>query len=129
MANNRQCMCCDKKYYYCPSCGSDRLKPTWYATFCSETCKELWHILSRYSMGFITKEDAANAIGAFDIKDFTVYRQRVQNGIEEVMCATKPKKSRKSSKKTEEIIQMDSVTEEVQQLAVEAVHEVVNQEE
>lgn len=112
MSNNRQCMCCDNKYYYCPSCGKDRLKPTWYATFCSETCKELWHTSSRYSMGFITKEEAANIINALEIKDATVYRKRVQNAIAEITYiedTIKPKKSRKYQKKIEEAAITESV--------------------
>ena len=55
MISNRKCICCGEKYQYCPSCGNDRLKETWYSAFCSETCKDLWQTLSKYSMGFINK--------------------------------------------------------------------------
>ena len=105
MSNVRQCMCCDNKYHYCPSCGSDRLKPTWYATFCSETCKDLWYTLSRYSMGFITKEEAGNVIKALDINDFGTYRQRVQKSVSEIMYMGPEKKPRRI-KKSEPIVEV-----------------------
>lgn len=103
MSNNRQCMCCDNIYYYCPSCGRDRLKPTWYATFCSETCKDLWQTSSRYSMEFITKEDAAQIINTLDLQDVTVYRPRIQKFIADITHVENKIESEKKPKRNKRI--------------------------
>ena len=84
MASNRKCICCGEKYQYCPSCGNDRLKPTWYSSFCSETCKDLWKTLSEYSMEFINKSEAIELIDALPLKDKSKYVACVQRDLDKV---------------------------------------------
>lgn len=138
MSNNRQCMCCDNIYYYCPSCGRDRLKPTWYATFCSETCKDLWQTSSRYSMEFITKEDAVQIINTLDLQDVTVYRPRIQKFITDITHVEnkiEPEKKFKRGKRIEikpidEFADIEPVIEIEQPTEVaEQAHEVVFEKE
>ena len=81
MVSNRKCICCGEKYQYCPSCGSDRLKPTWHSSFCSETCKDLWQTLSKYSMGFINKSQAIELINTLPLKDKSKYVTCVQRDL------------------------------------------------
>lgn len=102
MASKRSCICCGDKYSYCPSCGSDRLKPTWYSLFCSETCKELWETVSRFSMGFIDKNSAAEIVQALPLKDKSKYAEAVQAGIEKLLVKkTKPELKPRRMKKME----------------------------
>ena len=84
MASNRKCICCGEKYQYCPSCGNDRLKPTWYSSFCSETCKDLWKTLSEYSMEFINKSEAIELNNALPLKDKSKYVACVQRDLDKV---------------------------------------------
>lgn len=81
MVSNRKCICCGEKYQYCPSCGNDRLKETWYSAFCSETCKDLWQTLSKYSMGFINKSQAIKLINTLPLKDKSKYVTCVQRDL------------------------------------------------
>ena len=81
MISNRKCICCGEKYQYCPSCGNDRLKETWYSAFCSETCKDLWQTLSKYSMGFINKSQAIELINTLPLKDKSKYVTCVQRDL------------------------------------------------
>lgn len=81
MVSNRKCICCGEKYQYCPSCGNDRLKETWYSAFCSETCKDLWQTLSKYSMGFINKSQAIKLINTLPLKDKSKYVACVQRDL------------------------------------------------
>ena len=81
MASNRKCICCGEKYQYCPSCGNDRLKEAWYSAFCSETCKDLWQTLSKYSMGFINKSQAIELINTLPLKDKSKYVTCVQRDL------------------------------------------------
>ena len=81
MASNRKCICCGEKYQYCPSCGNDRLKETWYSAFCSETCKDLWKTLSEYSMELINKSQAIALINTLPLKDKSKYVACVQRDL------------------------------------------------
>lgn len=108
MASKRSCICCGDRYSYCPSCGSDRLKPTWYATFCSETCKDLWEVLSRYSMGFIEEKEAAETIQALSLKDKSKYVECVQRDMEKFLV----KKQKSKRGKRAEVLVFDEVIPE-----------------
>lgn len=104
MAANRRCICCDGKYSYCPSCGSDRLKPAWYSSFCSETCKTLWETLSKYSMGFVDKNSAMEVIKSLSLKDKSDYVACVQRDMEKVLAEeSKPKRIKKTEIKLPEV--------------------------
>lgn len=110
MASNRSCICCGDKYSYCPSCGSDRFKPAWYATFCSETCKTLWETLSRYSMKFIDKKEATEIIQSLPLKDKSQYVACVQRDVEKFLA--KPKRTKKTEPKISEPVAANAVEEE-----------------
>ena len=108
MSSHRKCICCSEKYQYCPSCGSDRLKPTWHSSFCSETCKDLWQTLSKYSMGFINKDEAAELINTLPLKDKSKYTVCVQRDLDKVL-KKEIKRSKTESKKN--IIKKSDVEE------------------
>ena len=58
MAKNRICLICGNKYDYCPTCDRDRLKPSWYTLFCSETCYDINNILSKNTAGKLSIAEA-----------------------------------------------------------------------
>lgn len=71
---NRICHVCGNEYSYCPNCDKDRLKPSWYALFCSDQCHEIDGILTDYNHGKTTASKARKALMAvgadtLDIKD------------------------------------------------------------
>lgn len=113
MASKRSCICCNEKYSYCPSCGSDRFKPTWHSTFCSETCKDLWETLSKYSMKFIEEDEARLIIQALPLKDKAQYVACVQRDMEKFLVKpSKPKRTKKTEPKISEPVAANAVEEE-----------------
>ena len=102
---NRKCLCCHDEYDYCPNCGTGRLAPAWKSAFCSESCKELWQTLSRFSMNFITKSEAKAVISELDLRPIELYAKCVQKDYAKVM--TEEKKSKRG--KREEINIVDEV--------------------
>ena len=115
MAAKRKCLCCDEKYSYCPSCGSDRLKPTWYSSFCCEACKDLWETLSKYSMGFIDKKDAVAIIKGLSLKDNSHYVECVQRDMAKVLAEEpKPKRIKKTEIKLPETVTEVAVAQETE---------------
>ena len=47
----RTCSVCRNPYSYCPHCSEDKLKPTWYFSFCGENCKDIYDITAKYENG------------------------------------------------------------------------------
>lgn len=83
---DRQCMCCQAKYQYCPTCGQDRMKPTWMVQFCSETCKELWRTATRFNMNLIEKSEAKAIVEALELKEKSAYVECVQKDIDKILA-------------------------------------------
>ena len=52
--SNRVCFLCKNSYSYCPTCNADINKPSWYALWCGDVCKELNDILSAHTAKKIT---------------------------------------------------------------------------
>lgn len=127
MRKNRKCICCSTEYFYCPNCnGSDRLKPSWYSEFCSEDCKDLWMIATKFNMGMIEKKDAKEMILALRLKDKSEYVACVQRDLENLMVE-EPKLKR--GKRAEAKI-LDEVMD-IEPTVIESVlesHEVVKKE-
>jgi hypothetical protein len=119
-------MCCKTEYDFCPNCGSGRLAPAWKAAFCSETCKELWQTLSRFSMNFITKSEAKSIISKLDLEPMEFYASCVQRDYAKVMAEEKkPKRGKRAEMPIvneaiglpKEVI--DSIVEELVEIKVE----------
>ena len=120
----KSCLCCDTKYDFCPNCGSGRRAPAWKATFCSESCKDLWHTLSRFSMNFITKSEASEKIASLELKDASEYVACVQRDLSKVM-APEPKKRKSKAPVIEETITSSTIVETPAESP--EVHEVVQE--
>ena len=64
---NRTCVVCGDKYYYCPSCSTNRL-PAWYATFNGEDCKKIFNVCVNFNLGKISADEAKSALAGIDLK-------------------------------------------------------------
>ena len=97
MANTRKCFCCSTRYSYCPNCsGADRLKESWYATFCSEDCMTIWTTCTKFNMGRLTKSEAKEIISALTLKPISEYAPCVQRDLGVIMREDpKPKRSKR----------------------------------
>ena len=143
MAKLRKCLCCQSKYSYCPDCnGADKLKPSYFATFCSEDCKTLWDSMTKFNFGTITKAEAKSIISNLQLKPVETYAACIQRDLNNVMAEEpKPKRSRKVELKPieepvfeftfEPEIMLELTDEFVLEPVVEAptTHEVVDIEE
>lgn len=70
MVNNRVCYFCKKEYHYCPTCGEDIYKPSWYSMWCSETCKQLDSILVRHTSKMLSTAEAKKQIESLGLEEF-----------------------------------------------------------
>lgn len=65
--DNRVCYLCGKNYSYCPTCNEDIFKPSWYAMWCSESCKKVDGILAAHTVGQIKTSKAKSLLGEINI--------------------------------------------------------------
>lgn len=143
MAKLRKCLCCQSKYSYCPDCnGADKLKPSYFATFCSEDCKTLWDSMTKFNFGTITKTEAKSIISTIELKPVETYAACIQRDLNNVMTEEpKPKRSRKAvePKPIEEpvfefVFESEPVLEPTDEFILEpvveetTVHEVIKEE-
>ena len=132
---SRKCQCCGQSYFYCPDCNpADKLKPAYFATFCSEDCKTIWYNLTKFNMGTITKPEVKSIISTIELKPIATYAACVQRDLAVVMA--EDPESEYTSDESEYVEEPLDVTPEfvfkevfepIVELATEdvAVHEVV----
>ena len=120
MANTCKCFCCSTRYSYCPNCsGADRLKESWYATFCSEDCMTIWTTCTKFNMGRLTKPEAKEIISTLTLKPASEYAPCVQRDLGVILKEDpKPRRSKRVA-----VQPVDEPT-----LIEQITHEVVNQE-
>lgn len=125
MVKNKKCFCCSTRYSYCPDCSaSDKLAPSWKATFCSEDCMTIWTTCTRYNMGRLTKSEAKEIISALNLKPTSEYASCVQRDLAVILKEDpKPKRSKRI-----EIKPIDEVVDITPTFIEDATYEVVEQE-
>lgn len=89
MEKNRTCHLCGKKYSYCPSCNKDKMKPSWYALFCGEQCKDIDTVLVQYGTKKITPIKAAKALAELGANVMNIADADIKENIEAIFAASK----------------------------------------
>lgn len=82
---NKICFLCGTKYHYCPTCNSDINKPSWYAMWCSEQCKDLDRILAAHTTKQISTEEAKDKIKDLKLKNIKFNDENVERHYNEIM--------------------------------------------
>lgn len=83
--NNRICVICGKSYSYCPNCGADAGKPTWYFTFCGENCKDIYNVCTQYRDKELSPTEAQAKIKKLDITNIDNFAEVTQTQIHEIL--------------------------------------------
>lgn len=89
MDGKRTCHICGKKYSYCPSCPKDATKESWHTLFCSEKCKDIDSILSKYTYNKITSAKAARELTAIEADKIDIARANIKDAIDNIIEANK----------------------------------------
>ena len=90
--NNRSCIICNKSYRYCPTCGEDSDKPSWYFIFDSERCHDIYEICTQYRDKNIDVQKAYERISKLDISDSDNFPESTQVQIKEIIVNGKEPK-------------------------------------
>ena len=91
--NNRTCIICGENYAYCPHCGEDANKPTWYFIFDGQNCHDIYEVCTQYRDGEIDANVAYEKISKLDISNIKNFSESTRIQIEEILAKGKDVKS------------------------------------
>ena len=91
--NNRTCIICGENYAYCPHCGEDANKPTWYFIFDGQNCHDIYEVCTQYRDGDIDANVAYEKISKLDISNIKNFADATRIQIEEILAKGKDVKS------------------------------------
>ena len=104
MANNRECICCGKKYYYCNTCSSSSKNTGISMVYDTVECQELTNAISGYTMKIWDKDKIADVLKKYNITDYMKYKESIQKQLNELFpINVKNEPSAVKKVKTEEI--------------------------
>ena len=83
--NNRSCIICKTQYHYCPNCGEDSGKPTWYFIFDGQNCHDIYEVCTQYRDKEIDAETAYDLISKLDISNLENFVDSTKAQIEEII--------------------------------------------
>lgn len=84
--NNRICVICGNEYHFCPSCGEDAGKPTWYFAFDSENCHDVYGICVAWRDNEISTAEAYKRVKALDLSNLENFADVTKNQIKEIIA-------------------------------------------
>lgn len=82
---NRTCIICKNQYHYCPNCGADAGKPTWYFIFDGQNCHDIYEVCTQYRDKEIDAETAYQLISKLDLSKHENFAESTKLQIEEIM--------------------------------------------
>lgn len=91
----RTCAVCRTQYKYCNQCEEDAKKPTWYFTFCSENCHDLYGILSAFEGGRVSEVDAKNKLSKLDLSNKENFGESYKETLKKIFVEKYTKKNKK----------------------------------
>ena len=114
--NNRKCVICGKEYSYCPVCGQDLKKPSWYTIFCGDNCNTIYETITTYRDGGCSIEAARDVLNGLDLSavDADGFNATTRGQIKEIL-GTAEKVDAVETVETSEVAseEPEEVTEEV----------------
>lgn len=114
----RTCCVCRKEHLFCPQCRpEDRNKPTWYFAYCSENCKDIYTVTSDYEDKKISADNAKKQLDKLDLSQIADFGESYQKAIMKINEETKP------VEKTDEVLETETITDDVQEQKQEKVSE------
>ena len=99
--NNRTCIICGENYAYCPHCGEDANKPTWYFIFDGQNCHDIYGVCTQYRDGEIDVNVAYEKISKLDISNIKNFAESTRIQIDEILAKGKDVKSVAEKVKTD----------------------------
>ena len=107
--NLRTCTVCRCGYKYCNHCDKDKDKPTWYFSFCSENCHDIYEVASRFESKQIDANTAKDKLDKLDLSRLDNFGFSYQKSIERINKEATP------APQPEAVIVAESVENEIKE--------------
>ncbi len=99
----RHCCVCKQKYKFCPKCPEYQYLEPWYFSFCSENCRNIYDVTSKYENGQITDANAKERIQTINLSKIENFGDSYKTTIAKIMNVVN---ERKAIEKTKEPIKI-----------------------
>lgn len=99
--NNRTCLICNKSYSYCPTCGEDAGKPSWYLIFDGENCHDIYDVCVAYRDKIFDAKKAYEEISKLDISGLEDFNETTKAQIKEIISLNKENERKLESKESD----------------------------
>ena len=81
---NKTCAVCGKQYTYCSGCGFQ--EPSYRRSMCSESCRDIYRILSAYNMNNLDKEQAAKKLRSCDLTRIEEFSPNIKKEVKAILA-------------------------------------------
>ena len=102
----RTCTVCRGGYKYCPHCDKDNDKPTWYFSFCSENCHDIYEVASKFESKQMDANTAKEKLDKLDLSRLDNFGFSYKKSIERINEESTP------VPQPEEVVVTESVEKE-----------------
>lgn len=102
----RTCAVCHTNYEYCPHCDKDNDKPTWYFSFCSENCHDIYEVASKFESKQMDANTAKEKLDKLDLARLDNFGFSYKKSIERINEESTP------VPQPEEVVVTESVEKE-----------------
>lgn len=109
MSRIKTCIVCGKKYEYCGHCDKSGQENRWKTNYCSENCRDIFNIVSKYVNKHISVDDAKKGLVELDLGVIT--KDNILKYCNEIISYTEPKDKDGLPKSVEE--SKDEVSDDV----------------
>lgn len=82
---DRTCIICGSHYSYCPQCGEDANKPTWYFIFDGQNCHDIYEICVAYRDKKINITEAYEELLKVNISNLDNFVEATKVQIREIL--------------------------------------------
>lgn len=100
MSKNRTCIVCGTAYEYCPHCNQYNSDETWRSVYCSEDCRTIFNVCSKYVANKLSASAAKEELKKITIPN-NIISDGLKKNIEEINKSVTENKTITENKPTE----------------------------
>lgn len=106
--DDKTCIVCGKAYKYCEGCPSKYdITQTWRNIFCSENCREVYHVYDSIKAGKLKDEEAGKMLSKYDTSIIFKMREPMKSVLTIALNS-----NQKIKKKTASVIENSNEVDE-----------------
>jgi len=93
--NNKICIICNTPYHYCPTCGEDASKPSWYSIFDTPNCHKIYEICTSVRDGIMSNKEACSQLDSCNLDKLEQFNNTTKRQVKEILEIKNSEKNEK----------------------------------